>query len=833
MNTNYHWILKALLSHYWRHPGQTLFLALGLVVGVGLWSAVQIINQHAESSYQDAQRLLGAQANYWIRDRDGEGIDQAVYIKLRRAGFRQVFPLVEFEVGTDNNTLISIIATDIIALPADGNVVSNDMDFAEDWLEFIQPPYRAWYSPVLANELGISEGEQLRLRDGRLLPPALLQTQSQQGRRVFMDIGAALDIHGTDSFSYLAVGPLDINEAERLRRMLPQQLKLVENQQHIDLQSLTDSLHTHLSAMSLLSFAVGLFIVFNAVRFSLWYRRATLLNLRLLGCSAKQLTAAILFETLLWSLIGTALGFGLGILFAYVLLPDLGSSLQNLYNASIEAELALNSLTLLKAWCITFLGLLLALGWPLYRQISYSVLESARTENRLQDEASARRRLALAGALLAVLGVIGYTQIDTVIGGFVVLGFILFAAAWLLPITLATGLRFIAWCSRDNNLLARWQIADGWFQLPVYRSAMMALLLALTANLGVGTLVDSFRDAFINWLEQIQSADVYASSTKLSEQELIRIPGNEQWLTDVHQRISVTTRWLDRPALVRGIEPTAQDTQALPLSRWQGASEADALQAWRTQSNTVLINEQAHFLGHVNIGDDIALQTDRGVHNFRVVGVFYDYGNPYFQIYMPSKTLMQFWQHYNSLGFAFWLNQDNPRSLEQAENALRALGLQPGDWITRQEVRELSVGIFDRTFAITAAMNGLTMSVAAMALLASLLAILQERLPQFAQWRALGLRQYEQLLLIAVPLVIFCGIVWLFSIPLGALLSWVLIHKLNIISFGWSMPLQWEFTPALYMGLLVAAICLLTITLVSFQWRRNMPRALRELGEEL
>ena len=169
--------------------------------------------------------------------------------------------------------------------------------------------------------------------------------------------------------------------------------------------------------------------------------------------------------------------------------------------------------------------------------------------------------------------------------------------------------------------------------------------------------------------------------------------------------------------------------------------------------------------------------------------------------------------------------------MQQAEASLKALGAQPGDWISQAQVRKLSVAIFDRTFAITAAMNLLTMMVAAIALLASLLAILQERLPQFAQWRALGLRQSEQLLLVATPLLIFCTIVWLLSIPLGALLSWILIDKLNIVSFGWSMPLLWEFTPALQLALVVGVICGATLLLVAFQWRRQMPQALAQLGE--
>ncbi|MCZ6798271.1 MAG: ABC transporter permease, partial [Gammaproteobacteria bacterium] len=97
---SFYWVQKALLSHYWRHPWQTLFLLVGLIAGVGLWSAVQIINQHAEASYAKANSVLGAQASFWVRSRSERGVPQAVYIELRRAGLRQVFPLIEAGVST-------------------------------------------------------------------------------------------------------------------------------------------------------------------------------------------------------------------------------------------------------------------------------------------------------------------------------------------------------------------------------------------------------------------------------------------------------------------------------------------------------------------------------------------------------------------------------------------------------------------------------------------------------------------------------------------------------------------------------------------------------------
>jgi len=834
MKPGFYWILKALLSHYWRHPWQTLFLCIGLVSGVGLWSAVQIINQHAVASYQQAQSLLGAQANYWIRSRLGTGIEQSLYIKLRRDGFRQVIPLIELEVSTSEGISISIIATDLLVLPEnefEGGQPSQD--FAETWLNFVQPPYRARVPPVLAFELGLEQGDQLELRDGRLLPPALIQTREQQGRRVLVDIGAAMSLAGSNRLSYLAVGRIEPWEYARLAASLPDHLELIENQQHLDLQQLTASLHSHLTAMSLLSFAVGLFIVFNAVRFSLWYRRATLLDLRLMGCDLRRLFSAILCETLVWSLIGTASGFALGIVLAHALLPGLGASLQSLYDATVDAELGLSVWTLLQAWGITLLGLVWALAWPLYRQLKHSSLAAGSSTTMLADEAVARRRLALGALVLAGAAWLAYAYIETATQGFVVLGMILFAAAWMLPIILAWALRLVGHLLSQRYLLTRWMVSDGWSQLPALRSAMMALLLALTANLGVGSLVDSFRGAFVGWLEIRQSADIYLRAPHLSYQQLVTSAANGSWLAASHHRIGVSTRWRDRPSLIRGANTGAPDSLVFPLSKWQGDSAASALKSWRENPEKILINEQVHFLAGVQVGEKVELSTDGGLQEFEVVGVFYDYGNSYFQFYLPDHVLASHWSHYYSRGVALWLNRHNSEAMQQAEASLQAIGAQPGDWISQAQIRKLSVGIFDRTFAITAAMNLLTLIVAAIALLASLLAILQERLPQFAQWRALGLRQYEQLLLVATPLFIFCAIVWLLSIPLGALLSWILIHKLNIISFGWSMPLLWETGPALQLALVIFLVCSFTLLLVAFQWRRQMPLALAQLGETL
>ena len=833
---SFYWVLKALLSHYWRHPWQTLFLIVGLMTGVGLWSAVQIINSHAEASYQQANSLLGAQATYWVRSQSEQGVSQAKYIELRRAGFRQVYPLIEIEVSTSQGEPISIIATDLFALPRellDQDAIDVGTDSASGWLDFIKPPYRAWVPVALAKELGLQRGDSLLLRDGRKLPPALIQSRSQQGRRVLMDIGAAFELSSIHRFSYLAVGKISPAQLRKLQSLLSDDLVLVENQQHLDLAQLTRSLHTHLTAMGLLSFAVGLFIVFNAVRFSLWYRRETFLNLRLMGVEVPKLVVAILLETLIWSFIGTGLGLLMGMQLGQLLLPALSASLHSLYDATLPGIIELQFDTLFKAWLITLFGLSWALAWPLYLQLKTSVLSVNSTVAVEDSESGARRNLAVGALLLLICAAVLYRRMDSTTEGFILLALVLFAAAWLLPALLALGLRLCSSFLPEKSLLGRWLVSDAWSQLPAFRTAMMALLLAMTANLGVGTLIDSFRGAFIGWLEVRQSADLYVRGLETGRLQLPGSKISQTWLADSHARIGVSTRWRDRPTLIRGADTRAPDSLSFPLAQWLGESPGDALATWRNEPGVVLANEQVHYLAGIKIGESVRLETDEGFQNYRLVGFFYDYGNPYFQFYLPYAEVEKRWKQSYSRGIALWLKPDSgggKSSLQLAEDHLRKQGLQAGDWISQAEVRKLSVNIFDRTFAITSAMNALTLIVAGIALLASLLAILQERLPQFAQWRALGVRQGEQLLIIACPVLIFVTIVWILAIPLGALLSWILIHKLNIISFGWSMPMQWEMAPAWQLGLLVLAVVFITLLLAMLRLRHGLAEALAQLG---
>jgi putative ABC transport system permease protein len=820
-------VLLTLLSHYRRHPLQTGFLLTGLVTGVALWSAVQVINAHARASYAEADQVLGAQASHWVRSRSGEGVSVDDYVQLRRQGWRSIYPILEQRLTTADQGVVSLIATDLLVLPDESESVGSGL--AEGgWMQLATPPFEVWFPDTLAQQLGLQGGDRLQLSSGRELPPARLVSREQQGLRVFMDIGAAMAALDQSRLSYLVVSSLpgaSSAELEADLAALNPELILVANQQRLDLNELTRSLHTQLAAMSLLSFAVGLFIVFNAVRFSLTSRRHTLTTLRELGVSQRLLLAAIALETMVMSLVGTAGGLALGYLLSQLLLPSVAATLQNLYGAVLDYNLLLQPATLIQAWLLTLAGLVVALAWPLWRLARQSIQAQRDEPADWQQDARARTHLLWGSLVLALLAVLLYAQLSSIAMGFVVLALILFTGAGILPWSVALVLRAIQRLLPASAWRLNWACGDGLAQLGTLRSALMALLLALTANFGVDSLVDSFRTSLSDWLQQRLAADLFVQSDTLDIDALLADPGG--WLVESHRRNGLTVRWENRPTQIRGLNTGTSDTRALPL-----AAETDRVSDWFDGApDVILANEQARYLAGIDLGDRVQLPVAEQTVTFEVVGFYHDYGNPTYQFYLPFQRVAALWPNAGEQGLGLWLSEDAD-ALARAETALVQAGARPGDWTHRDDLLAISLRVFDRTFAMTAAINTLTFTVAGIALLASLLAIHQQRLPSYAHWRSMGVSGAEWLLIVGLPLGIGLLVTWLLSIPLGTLLAGLLIYDLNVLSFGWTMPLIWRFEPALLLFWLTLAVAGLTFFISALQVRLRLPQALKHLGED-
>ncbi|WP_330217878.1 ABC transporter permease [Marinobacter similis] len=106
-----------------------------------------------------------------------------------------------------------------------------------------------------------------------------------------------------------------------------------------------------------------------------------------------------------------------------------------------------------------------------------------------------------------------------------------------------------------------------------------------------------------------------------------------------------------------------------------------------------------------------------------------------------------------------------------------------------ERIRELADTVFDQTFLLTRAMTVLTLILAAAALLIMGWVFFSTRVWYYRLLAVWGLRDREvagQMVRLAVSLTIGIAVL---ALPLGIWLTWVLVHRINPLAFGWSLPM--------------------------------------------
>ena len=508
------WILAVLLSHWRRHPMQLATLLIGLISATALWSGVQALNQQARNAYDRAAATFGGARTAMLVGREAATFPQKLFVDLRRAGW-PVSPMLEGRVQIGGRS-IRLLGIEPVTLPP--QVGSAPAIGRGDLQSFVTPPGQMLVAPETLSDLNLVEGATPSANNG-LLPPLRVQPQLVPGVLV-VDIGIAQQIlKMPGQVSRLLIGKSKTRRAA-LETIAGEKLRLVEPDAATDLERLTDSFHLNLTAFGLLSFFVGLFIVNSAVGLAFEQRLPMLRTLRACGVSARMLNSVLVAELVSLALVAGLVGLVCGYFIAAALLPDVAASLRGLYGAQIPGQLTLKGEWWIAGIAISILGALAASAASLTRAIRMPVLVSAQPQAWQQAQ---RRWLVFQSALAlavfaAAAGLIWFG--DSLIAGFAVLAALMLGAALILPMILEMVLSFGQ--ANAQRPLHVWFWADSRQQLSGLSLALMALLLALAVNVGVGTMVESFSRTFLVWLDGRLAADIYVNAASDAQATEIR-----------------------------------------------------------------------------------------------------------------------------------------------------------------------------------------------------------------------------------------------------------------------------------------------------------------------
>lgn len=772
----------AFWSHWRRHPVQLLTLVLGIALATGLWSAVQAINAEARASYARAAAQLGADKFDRLSRSDGKPMSVAEYLTLRRAGW-QVAAVLQGTLRVDGAS-VTLTGIDLLAAPDLPAIAEASADSRIAPLDALTAPGLLFADVDLARALG----------DRPDLPP-VIKTALVPPRRILTDFGTAEAVlNSTGKISYLLVLPDQPKGRPPLTEIAPDLTRKAARGTQ-DITRLTDSFHLNLTAFGLLSFVVGLFIVHGTVGLSFEQRRPLIRTLRALGLPMRLLMRLILTELLLLALLGGVIGLALGYLVAAALLPDVAATLRGLYGAPAAGSVSLRPIWLVSGLGMAVAGTLLASAQTLWRLSRLPIL-AAPGKHRWSARPRAMRNQLLIGLAIIATGIVTFAVADGLIAGFALMAGCLLGAALALPPALA-GLLVLG-KRMARGPLAEWIVADMRTQLPGLSLALMALLLALAANIGVGTMVASFRLTFDGWLDQRLTSTYYVTARDDAQGAELA-----NWLAPRSDAVlpirSAEITSGAYPLFVYGIVDHDSYRRHWPLI----AADSDVWERVMT-GQAALINEQMARRDGLWPGSTVSLAPGW---EMAVAGVYSDYGNPTGQAIVALDRLLAHFPDVPNTRFGVHLPAD--RAEQQAEALRAAFDLPPGAVIMQQGLKAQSRAIFEKTFLVTGALNVLTLGVAGFAILTSLLTLWSQRLPQLAPVWALGLTRSGLAWLELLRAVTLAAMTALLAVPLGLVLAWLLLSVINVAAFGWQLPMYlfpFDWVKLFALALLTAAI---------------------------
>ena len=807
-----------------RRPLLSLLSVASIALGVAVVVSVDLANQSARKAFLLSAEALSGKSTHALVG-SGGGVPDGLYADLRkRLPSLQAAPIIEgaLQLASIPGRTFQVLGVDPFAeasfraFISDSGVSGPGSSFdLKKW--FLYPS--ALLSPSVAKALNLSIGNQFEVRihhrTERLTLVGVIDAPDPRSRQalenvILTDVSTAqelLEMPSTLTRIDLILPSTDGSEhlLNTLAGILPPGVEMVRASSRAQsLDDLTAAFRLNLVALSLLALLVGTFLIFNTMTFSVVQRRPVIGILRALGVSKAEIARVVLLEALGLGVVGTCLGIAVGIVLGRGLVHLVSQTINDLYFRVEVRQLSVEPFSVAKGVLLGMGATLLAALPPIREAVG---IQATLTLQRSYLETNLRgafQRAGLSGVLLVVLGVLTLAYPSRQLAAaFAGLFAILVGCALCIPwitrqaIGLISPLMSHRWAWGSMGRMAAGGVVTSLSRTGV---AMAALSIALATTVGVGLMVRSFRSNVASWLETSLVADIYISpggsksagraagidSTLAQDlvEDLKKVPGVESMISVRSTR----TRWKSQE-----VSLVVSDWGQNRIRPYQFVDRtlSDLKQLWSEfdRGSAVIISEPFAYRHRLSAGETLDLSTDRGIQNFRIIGVYRDFSSEAGSLLISRPVYERYFNDRALSGVGIFVAPGY--SVDAVISSLQKRV--DGAEITLRSNRALlngSLEVFDRTFTITQVLRLLSMGVAFVGVLSAMMAVQVEKTRELAVLRAIGLSPGQIWKLITLETGLMGILSGLFCMPIGVVMAYVLVHVINRRSFGWTLELS-------------------------------------------
>ncbi len=802
-----------------RDVPRTVLTLASIALGIAVVIAIELSGDAATGSFQSSMETLVGKVDYEITANGG--VDEAALARLSGLPLHARFsPMIQQPVVVAGVTSVRLASTTLYGIDLIGAAQGSDGGGAFD------PEKMETFAAVsddLAARLHWKKGDAIELRGRERTRSFTIEriVPGQNAGWIGVDIAAAQDLLGM-------VGKLDRIEAflppgetddagKAIRAAVPASWDVeTPGARSEENRRMLRAFRWNLRILSYISLLVGAFLIYNTIAVSVVRRRSEIGILRALGTSSRGVLLIFLGEAAMLGLVGSVLGIVLGRVLAAALLRMISDTVNALFTTSAPGAIALSPPSIALA-IVTGTGVAVVSALiPAREAARVAPAEAMRRaivehETRLHVKRDViwAAALALIAICLAQMGPIDGKPI----AGYAATLFAVASAALLSPAFVTGAIRALRGTLK-RVAGAAGLIAGRSLVASLARTSIIvtALATAIAMMVSVGVMVGSFRETVEVWLDSQLRADLYMRA------EGIGTAGIFPPIAAAVPEIAAKVPGIEQVDVLHAFEFHYEGTRAtfgggnMNIVRRRRfirflSGDADAIMASLPGRDRAIVTEPFSDKHHVKVGDILKIPLGGHEVALTVAGIYYDYSSDRGMVLVDRSTLLKYLPEQPVTNVAMYLapGADSTKVRHELEARLADYPL----LIAPNEVlRRGAVAVFDRTFAVTWALEAVAILVAMLGAANSLLALVLDRRREIGLIRYLGADggQVRKMILTEAGLLgLLAGVL---GLALGMALSLVLIYVVNKQSFGWTI----QFHPPV--ALLGAALVLVWVVTV-------------------